>query len=137
MHSPANATGIRLAKMRKSSKLSIEKAHERANNIARELGCDEISLRSMRRFEKLGIKDSYGQTPPTFEQLNILMRTYNGSPGYLILGIPPATYPIELFDRHKASFFSDEMLSLMSDIASWPAERQKLFFQFYKTFLCD
>ena len=130
--------GTFLRDIRKASGLDMDEAIERANLIATELGVSDrirFSERSMRRFENIDINNVYGKTPPTYAELNILMRTYNGAPGYLILGIEPAGYPVDQFDRHKSSFFTNDMIGLMSDIASWSLSRQHTFFQFYKEFV--
>lgn len=130
-------TGANLRAMRKAARMNIKEAIERANWIASSLKSDVVfSNRSLRRFENIGINEkSYGKTPPTYEELNILLRTYNGSPGYLLLNVTPTLFPIEHFDKHKRTFFTDEMIQLMSDIGSWPLSRQHLFFEFYQKFI--
>lgn len=130
-------TGANLRAMRKATGMNIEEAQERANWIASELKSEVVfSERAMRRFENIGINEkSYGATPPTYTELNILMRTYNGSPGYLLLNVTPVLFPIEHFNKHKKTFFTSEMVQLMSDIGSWPLSRQTLFFEFYQHFI--
>ena len=129
-------TGTNLRDMRKAAKLSIPQATDWANEISQELKSDvKFNKHAMRRFESIGLNTSYGITPPTYAELNILMRAYNGSPGYLILGVKPVSYPINLFSAHKKVFFSDDMIMMMSDIASWPLSRQHIFFEFYRSFV--
>lgn len=129
--------GSNLRAMRKATGMSIQEALDRSNWIASELKSDVIfSKRSLRRFENIGINEtSYGKTPPTYEEINILLRTYNGSPGYLLLNVTPILFPIEHFDKHKKTFFTNEMVQLMSDIGSWPLARQHQFFEFYQNFI--
>mgnify|MGYP003385756887 CR=1 FL=1 len=128
--------GDNLRAMRLAAGMTMKEARKRANEIAKQLD-PEISFsdRAMRRFEKIGIDETYGKTPPTYAELNILMRTYNGSPGYLLINIKPVLFPWEHFDKHKATFFTDNMIELMNDIAGWPLSDQHLFFEFYKKFV--
>lgn len=130
-------TGDNLRAMREAAGMKLGEARKRANRIAKELGSDiHFSDRAMRRFEKIGIDDkTYGRTPPTYAELNVLMRTYNGSPGYLIINVKPVLFPFAHFDKHKANFFTDDMVQLMSDIGGWPLSRQHQFFEFYKNFI--
>lgn len=132
-------TGESLREMRNAAGMKLEEARKRANLIAKELDSDiYFSTRAMRRFELIGIDEkTYGKTPPTYAQLNILMRTYNGSPGYLLINIKPILFPWEHFDKHKATFFTDDMVQLMNDIGGWPLARQHQFFEFYKAFIRD
>ena len=128
--------GDNLRAMRLAAGMTMAEARKRANEIAKQLDPDiSFSDRSMRRFEKIGINETYGKTPPTYAELNILMRTYNGSPGYLLINIKPVLFPFENFDKHKANFFTDDMGKLMSDIGGWSLARQHQFFEFYKNFI--
>jgi len=130
------ATGARLTNMRKAAGMNIKEALEKANHIAVAVGSAvRFSERSMRRFEAIGIRDTYGTTPPTLEELSILMRTYNGSPGYLLFGISPVSFPVDQFPKYKEIFFADEMVEIMSTIASWPEDRRQEFYRFWYSFV--
>lgn len=136
-HTSFLPNGDSLRAMRNAAGMKLEEARTRANLIAKQLNSDiHFSDRAMRRFELIGIDEkTYGKTPPTYAQLNILMRTYNGSPGYLLINVKPILFPWEHFDKHKATFFTDDMVQLMNDIGGWPLARQHQFFEFYKTFI--
>ncbi len=130
--------GASLRAMRLAAGMTYSEARKRANAIAEALESDVyFSDRAMRRFERIGIDETYGKVPPSYAELNILMRTYNGSPGYLIIGVKPILFPWKHFDKHKANFFTDDMVRLMSDIGGWPLARQHQFFEFYKNFICN
>lgn len=132
------ATGLRLREMRKLNKLSIDAATNLANEIATTLNSDAtFSKNEMRRFEVTGvpgIEHAYGTTPPSLEQIRILLHAYNGSPGYLLLGIAPVLFPTSEFHQHKRLFFDDEMVYLMNLVASWGQRRRVAFMQFIREF---
>ncbi|MBL4798096.1 MAG: helix-turn-helix transcriptional regulator [Oleispira sp.] len=128
--------GDNLRAMRLAAGMKMKEARTRANEIAKRLDPEiHFSDRSMRRFERIGIDEIYGKTPPSYAELNILMRTYNGSPNYLILNIKPVLIPIERTEKHAKSFFNDDMMQLMSEIGGWSLSRQHQFFEFYKNFI--
>lgn len=128
--------GDNLRAMRLAAGMTMKEARKRANEIAKQLDPEiYFSDRSMRRFEKIGIDETYGKTPPSYAELNVLLRTYNGSPGYLLINVKPTLFPIEHFDKHKKTFFTNEMIQIMSDIGSWSLSDQHLFFEFYKRFI--
>ena len=129
-------TGKRLQDMRTESNLSIEEAVSAANRILTDAGSDMplFTVKSMRRFENIGVTESYGTTPPTLAQLHVLMRIYSGSPGYLMLGIPPVRYPLAAFGNNKDVYFSDDMITLMATLASMSETNRTTFFRFIKTF---
>lgn len=130
-------TGNNLKAMRKAAGKSIKETVVAANAMALALKSDiTFSQRAIRRFENIGVNEkTYGKTPPTYAQISILLRVYNGTPGYLLLNMTPITYPLEHYDKLQGSFFTPQMTQLMSDIGSWPLSRQHLFFEFYKSFI--
>lgn len=129
--------GDNLRMMRIAAGLQIAESVEQANKIAEKTNSKiRFTARSLRRFENIGINEtSYGKTPPTLAELYILLMVYNGTPSYLLLGIKPVVYPIEHDHKRRRGFFNAPMIKIMGDIASWPQERQQLFFDFYKAFI--
>jgi len=135
MMSPDTATGERLKRMREQARIySIEAAHKLVNKIAAELGSNTITLRAMRRFEKIGISDKYGTTPPSFTELNLILRTYNGNPHYLLYGIEPPLLPEPVRNLNHSGFLGQNILDLINDIQGWTLADQYLFFEHYRRF---
>ena len=128
--------GRNLKEMRKATGITVDDAVLLANKLAQEMQSDiKFSARSIRRFENIGISTAYGKIPPTLAELYILLRTYSGTPSYLLLNIKPMLFPFEHDDKRHKGFFSTSMIQLMSDITSWPLSRQFQFFEFYKDFI--
>jgi len=134
------ATGERLQRMRMDADMSQTDAVKAANSFARSSNRPEkFTIRSLRRWEKLGTPQhdarTHGSTPATLAELYILLRIYGGSPGYLMLGIEPARYPISDYARLKASITDEGMIGCINEVSAWPLERRRLFMEFFGEFI--
>ncbi|MGR6871258.1 hypothetical protein ACU6U9_02870 [Pseudomonas sp. HK3] len=123
---PKGATGTRLKLIREGAGF-LKRSHAIAacnsNSIKWDSGVT-FTEKSMRRFEELGITGNSYASGPTYEELHIMMRTYNGSLGFLIWGLPPMHYPIKKYDELLNTYLSSEVLDHVAWLAQLPKHKR-------------
>jgi len=125
LYQPREATGKRLKNIREGAGLTATEAVRACNALAKSLGVElKFTLKKVRRFEEIGLSDRYGTTPPSYMELHIMMRVYEGSLGYLIYGIHPINYPIEEYERLIEGFTGPEMQAHISWLNSLSKEKR-------------
>jgi len=129
--------GSRLRRMRMESKMTQAQAARTASKLAKQLGKSErFTDRQIRRWELMGTRKhdirKHGGIPATLAELNILLRVYSGSPGYLIFGIEPARYPVDEYGRYKSAFIDDGIIGCIDVLMRWPTKRRKGFTAWFK-----
>ncbi|NVK42094.1 MAG: hypothetical protein HWE39_12710 [Oceanospirillaceae bacterium] len=126
LYSPKDATGIRLKNIREAAGYRFKSdAVSACNETALSLESDvRFTMKKIRRFESIGITDRYGVKPPTYEELHIMMRTYAGSLGYLIWGLPPMLYPTDAYEDLLSVYLSPETLRHVAWLADMPKQKR-------------
>lgn len=128
LYLPQHATGERLKEIREDAGLSIPEAVRACNYESKQHSSKvRFTRKQIRRFEEIGVNDRYGTTPPSYEELHLMMRVYNGSFGYLIWGIPPKRYPLEQYEHLVAKYLDPEILDHLDWLANLSsAKRSKI-----------
>lgn len=127
MSHPKGAIGSRLAEIRLASGFkSVEKASDECNRLAEELDVEvePFTPRKLRRFESIGISGVYGTTPPTYLEIDIMLRVYGGSPAYLIHGSYPILLSMKPDDPVLLALDQQETINHVRWLAQLPTKKR-------------
>lgn len=127
MSHPDGANGARLKEIRLAAGFnSIDKASEECNRLAESIAAkvEPFTPKKLRRFESIGVIGSYGLTPPTYSEINIMMRVYSGSLAYLFLGLPPVVFPEHLYEQLISACLDQKVIEHVTLLGKLPKSQR-------------
>lgn len=123
---PDKANGKRLKQIREGAGFSSRlQAVNACNKESERLNSRVVfSEKMIKRFEEIGTPATSSRYGPTYEELHIMMRTYNGSLAYLIWGVPPSHYPFEHYQELIQAYLEPKMLEHVVWLAQMPTTKR-------------